>query len=73
MIPGIVLAAGNSSRMGRPKALLPTGPEGELFLERMIRILLDGGVDRRLVAHVELDRAQVHPVLAAEGPGLLGG
>lgn len=45
MIPGIVLAAGNSSRMGRPKALLPTGPEGELFLARMIRILREGGVE----------------------------
>ena len=66
MIPGIVLAAGNSSRMGRPKALLPTGPEGELFLERMIRILLDGGVEEVVVVlgrDADLIRAAV-PVAA---------
>jgi molybdenum cofactor cytidylyltransferase len=49
MIPGIVLAAGRSSRMGRPKALLPVGPGGELFLERITRVLLDGGVDEVIV------------------------
>jgi molybdenum cofactor cytidylyltransferase len=44
MIPGIVLAAGKSQRMGRPKALLPIGPAGETFLERIVRTLLEGGV-----------------------------
>ncbi len=44
MIPAIVLAAGKSSRMGRPKALLPAGP-GETFLARIIRTLREAGVD----------------------------
>src|SRR5690349_629710 len=34
---GIVLCGGKSSRMGRPKALLPFGPE--LMLQRVVRIL----------------------------------
>lgn len=37
MIAGIILAAGESSRMGRDKALLPLGQE--TFLERLIEIL----------------------------------
>jgi molybdenum cofactor cytidylyltransferase len=45
MIPGIVLAAGKSLRMGQPKALLPVSPGGETFLERIARVLLDGGVE----------------------------
>lgn len=49
MIPGIVLSAGNSSRMGRPKALLPVGPNGESFLQRIARILREGGVEEVIV------------------------
>ena len=46
MIPGVVLAGGASSRMqGRPKALLPAGPGGETFLERIVSTLRAGGVD----------------------------
>jgi molybdopterin-guanine dinucleotide biosynthesis protein A len=36
-VGGIVLCGGQSRRMGRPKALLPFGPE--LMLERVVRIL----------------------------------
>lgn len=36
MIPAIVLAAGKSTRMGRPKATLPL-PGGDTFLTRIIR------------------------------------
>jgi molybdopterin-guanine dinucleotide biosynthesis protein A len=36
-VAGIVLAGGKSSRMGRPKAILPFGPE--LMLERVVRLL----------------------------------
>ena len=49
MIPGIVLAAGDSSRMGRPKALLSIGPDGESFLHRIARVLREGGVEEVLV------------------------
>lgn len=44
VIPAIVLAAGRSSRMGRPKALLPIG-EGDTFLSRIVRTLWRAGVD----------------------------
>jgi molybdenum cofactor cytidylyltransferase len=37
MIVAVVLSAGESSRMGRPKALLPIG--GETFLERIVTVL----------------------------------
>jgi molybdenum cofactor cytidylyltransferase len=42
MVPAIVLAAGTSSRMGSPKALLRVG--GETFLGRILRVLRDAGV-----------------------------
>src|SRR5262245_12663286 len=45
MIPGVVLAAGRSSRMGRSKALLPVSSSGETFLSQIVRTLVDGGAD----------------------------
>jgi molybdenum cofactor cytidylyltransferase len=48
MIPGIVLAAGASSRMGRSKALLPAEPGGTL-LGRVLATLADAGVDPLIV------------------------
>jgi molybdenum cofactor cytidylyltransferase len=48
VIPAIVLAAGKSSRMGRPKALLPIGT-GETFLTRILKELRAGGVERIIV------------------------
>jgi CTP:molybdopterin cytidylyltransferase MocA len=45
---GIVLAAGESSRMGRPKALLRC-PEGVTFVDAVIQSLKRGGVDRVVV------------------------
>ena len=47
MIPGVVLAAGRSSRMGRPKATLPLG--GDTFLTRIMRTFLQAGVDDLVV------------------------
>ena len=41
---GLVLAAGQSSRMGRPKALLQCPPSYETFVTRIIRTLRQGGV-----------------------------
>ena len=42
MTPAIVLAAGASSRMGRPKALLPAGDRS--FIGRILASLRDGGI-----------------------------
>ncbi|MGE5359450.1 MAG: nucleotidyltransferase family protein [Bacteroidales bacterium] len=45
MIPAVILAAGASSRMGRPKALLPVGDAGEVFVTRLAATLLEGGAE----------------------------
>ena len=47
MIVAVVLSAGASSRMGRPKALLPV--DGVPFIERIVRALEHTDVDRTLV------------------------
>jgi molybdenum cofactor cytidylyltransferase len=44
MIPAIVLAAGRSTRMGRPKALLPLGP-GDTFLTRIVATFRDAEIE----------------------------
>ena len=43
MLPGIVLAAGNSIRMGSPKALLES-PDGRSFVTRIVQTLRQAGV-----------------------------
>jgi CTP:molybdopterin cytidylyltransferase MocA len=43
MLPGIVLAAGHSTRMGSPKALLP-GPDGRRFVTRIVHTLREAGI-----------------------------
>lgn len=43
-IPGLVLAAGASRRMGRPKALLPLGESGPPFARRICDTLTAAGV-----------------------------
>lgn len=48
-IAGIVLAAGRSSRMGRPKALLPLGSDGQTFLTRIVGTFREAGVEEILV------------------------
>jgi len=44
MIPAVILAAGRSSRMGRPKATLQAD-DRDTFLSRIVRIFLAAGVD----------------------------
>lgn len=47
MIVAVVLSAGESSRMGRPKALLPIG--GQTFIGRIVDALKEGGIERVVV------------------------
>lgn len=47
MISAVVLAAGRSSRMGRPKALLPF--EGSTFLETILATLAAAGIEEPCV------------------------
>ena len=68
MVPGVILAAGRSSRMGRPKALLPSGPGGEAFVRRLARALCDGGVQRALVVGRPEDHALREEVAAMPWP-----
>jgi molybdenum cofactor cytidylyltransferase len=59
-LSAIILAAGSSSRMGSPKALLPLG--GKTVLERIIRTYgLAGVSDIRVVTGY--DREKIQPVL----------
>src|SRR5688500_15500777 len=43
VLPGIILAAGDSTRMGSPKAVLAT-PDGQTFVTRIVGTLRDAGV-----------------------------
>ena len=68
MVHGIVLAAGQSSRMGRPKAALRLGAGGPTFAAAVVRSLQDGGIGRVVVvagAHPEAVREAV-----GQGPGV---
>lgn len=47
MIIAVVLSAGESSRMGRPKALLPI--DGQTFIERIVAALKQSGIERIIV------------------------
>ena len=44
MIVAVVLAAGRSSRLGTPKAVLPV--QGSTFVARIVSTLISGGVDQ---------------------------
>lgn len=60
MIIAVVLSAGESSRMGRPKALLPI--EGQKFIERIIRVIGQSRVRRTVVVlghHADELRGQI--------------
>ena len=66
MISAVILSAGESSRMGRPKALLPI--DGQTFIERIVAALKQGGIEsivvvlgfngedlRRQIAHLAVE------------------
>lgn len=63
MTPGIVLAAGSSTRMGRAKALLASGDRP--FVRRILDTLEAGGIANRLVVVRPGDRALVATIEAA--------
>ena len=65
IVPAIVLAAGQSSRMGRTKALLPTGRTGDTFVNRIVRTLREGGADDVLVV-VNADGQDIASALQRE-------
>ena len=67
-IVGIVLAAGKSTRLGRPKALL-TAPSGETFVARVAGTLSDGGADSVVVVGRESDEELLAQVSALR-PGV---
>jgi molybdenum cofactor cytidylyltransferase len=48
VLPGIILAAGDSKRMGSPKALLPS-PDGRSFVNRIVDTLHESGVTELVV------------------------
>lgn len=59
MIRTVILAAGASSRMGRPKTSLPLDGRGETFLSRIIRTALAAGLPEIVVvggAHLDAVR-----------------
>lgn len=60
MIIAVVLSAGESSRMGRPKALLPI--QGQKFIERIVRVIGQSRVGRTIVVlghHADQLRGQI--------------
>lgn len=65
MIPAVVLAAGASVRMGRPKALLAVGADQpETFLERIVATLAAASVDD-IVVVVAPGAAEVRRAIGA--------
>jgi molybdenum cofactor cytidylyltransferase len=64
MVVAIILAAGDSTRMGRPKALLPD-PDGRPFVARLARTFVEAGV-RDLVIVTGRDHAALADALAAD-------
>jgi molybdenum cofactor cytidylyltransferase len=69
MIPAIIIAAGRSSRMGRPKPLLTLPPDGTTFVERITRSLILGSVADVLVVVRPDDAALAQEIerIAASG------
>jgi molybdenum cofactor cytidylyltransferase len=65
--PGVILAAGRSSRFGRSKALLPVEPGGPTFVARLIGVFHEAGIDEVLVVGRPADTPLRDAVTAAAG------
>jgi molybdenum cofactor cytidylyltransferase len=64
VVRGVILAAGASSRMGRPKAALRLEHPGDTFLSRLLRTYIVAGIPDVVVvtgANAELVRASAGP------------
>ena len=66
MLTGIILAAGNSTRMGTPKALL-SDPEGRVFVARIVRTWHAAGV-RELAVVTGRDHDAIAAALVSDAP-----
>jgi molybdenum cofactor cytidylyltransferase len=66
MLAAIILAAGDSTRMGTPKALLPD-PDGRPFVARLVRSFSAAGLDEIVIVTGATHHAIVE-ALAADGP-----
>jgi molybdenum cofactor cytidylyltransferase len=66
MLSAIILAAGDSTRMGRPKALLPD-PDGRPFAARLVRTFAAAGIEDVIIVTGSL-HAQIADALAADAP-----
>lgn len=81
MLAAIILAAGDSTRMGSPKALL-RDPDGRPFVARVVRafsaaqisdvIIVTGSQHNAIVAAVSADRPPVTPVFVTNPQPSLG-
>jgi molybdenum cofactor cytidylyltransferase len=69
MLAAIILAAGDSTRMGRPKALLPD-PEGRPFVARLVRTFAAAGVHDIVVVTGSL-HAAIADALATDRPPIM--
>jgi molybdenum cofactor cytidylyltransferase len=66
VIPALILAAGRSERMGRPKALLPIGPGGHTFVSRLIATLRAGGSEDVIIVGRADDEALAEEVMRCD-------
>ena len=69
MLAAVILAAGASTRMGSPKALLPD-PEGRTFVARVARTFADAGIDRIIVVTGQQHDA-IDAALTADAPPVM--
>ena len=67
MLGAIILAAGDSTRMGRPKALLPD-PDGRPFVARLVRTFAAAGLHDIVVVTGSLHAAIAEAVAADQPP-----
>jgi len=81
MLVAIILAAGNSTRMGSPKALLPD-LDGRSFVARVVRVfsaahiskvvIVTGSQHAAIVGAIDADRSPITPVFVTNPQPSLG-